>query len=457
MKQTILSVIITFFAISTFGQQYVCRNDTVHFYQTNYRGKLVWQRSDNGTDWSMIPGAGTDTINVAGTFPAYYRTEVTEGACRPLYSDAIHLLINELPAVSLNLADSVCMNQTPFILSGGLPEGGVYHGTGVIDGKFSPSVAGAGKHKIYYRYFDLLTGCSDSTHAYLTVTGLPNQAQAGTDLTMIFADSVMVNANKPENGTGTWEVVNGSYGHFSDIHAPKAWFYKDSMNLDFILRWTVSGRCGASSDDLAVSFFPISKNPCPNAPVVTDADGNIYPTVRIGEQCWMAKNLNVGRRVSSTVSNMEHSNLSDNNIVEKYCYENKPENCNIYGGLYDWNEAMGYTQAENAQGICPDGWHIPGNNDWATLNNLFGYGDAGKQMKVGGSTGFEGLFAGDRNATGEFYSLDAGGFWWQSTSYIYLQYNEGHLRQIEACNGNLTRTYFPKKTGLSVRCIKNKQ
>ncbi|MCX6223903.1 MAG: hypothetical protein NTV01_04015 [Bacteroidia bacterium] len=455
MKRTIIILFNISLAVSVFSQQYVCRQDTVHFYQDEYRGKLVWQISNNGVDWTILTGSVGDTVEIVGNDPAYYRTEVTEGSCNPWFSDVIHLIINELPIITLNLRDSICLNESAILLNGAIPAGGTYWGDGVIDGKFSPAAAGEGLHKVYYRYRDPQTQCADTAFAIIRVSGVPNRAAAGNDQPFIAADSLLLDANIPANGIGTWTVVSGVYGHFSDIHSAKSWFIKDSTNLNFTLRWSISGNCGTSTDDINLSFFQLSKKPCPNAPTVTDTDGNIYPTIQIGEQCWMAKNLNVGRYVPSTVSNVEHSDLADNNIIEKYCLDNKIENCNLYGGLYDWNEAMGYSETEFAQGICPDGWHIPGNSDWAGLNNFYFYGNAGELIKVGGSSGFEGYFAGDRHVRGQFFSFNASGYWWQSTSYIYTEYNDGYLREIAACNGNLTKSHFPKKTGLSVRCIKN--
>ncbi len=88
-----------------------------------------------------------------------------------------------------------------------------------------------------------------------------------------------------------------------------------------------------------------------------------YATIKIGDQCWMQENLNIGTLINSS------SNQSDNSIIEKYCFSDNETNCDIYGGLYQWNEAMEYDE-ENIEGICPDGWHIPTYNDWNTLINF---------------------------------------------------------------------------------------
>ena len=127
----------------------------------------------------------------------------------------------------------------------------------------------------------------------------------------------------------------------------------------------------------------------------------------------------------------------------------------MYGGLYDWHETVGYTDEEGVQGVCPDGWHVPDNDDWDILDDQFKYGDAGAHLKETGDSGFGGQLAGDRHQRGEFYSFDSSGFFWSSTTYTYLDKNEGYFRTICACNGALDEDHFNKNIGLSVRCIKD--
>lgn len=162
---------------------------------------------------------------------------------------------------------------------------------------------------------------------------------------------------------------------------------------------------------------------------VRDADGSRYSTVYVEEsdQCWMRENMNVGAFVVSTDMTEDlfaHSDVSDNGIVEKYCYGNSASNCEKYGGLYDWDEAMGHVMTEGAQGICPDGWHIPTDAEWHALESAFaedacntlndidpnhtgigggeGCGPAGIELGGGGVSGLDLPYRGVRDYAGGF-------------------------------------------------------
>ena len=124
--------------------------------------------------------------------------------------------------------------------------------------------------------------------------------------------------------------------------------------------------------------------PCEGNPYVFDDDNNMYHTVQIGDQCWMKSNLNTGVEIDVS------EEPANNDVVEKYCLM---EDYCIHCGFYTWEELMNYEYVEGGQGICPDGWHVPSDNDWKILE---GYVDS--QYEVGNSvwnnTGWRGLDVG---------------------------------------------------------------
>ena len=193
--------------------------------------------------------------------------------------------------------------------------------------------------------------------------------------------------------------------------------------------------------------------PCPGIPTVT-YEGQTYNTVLIGNQCWLRENINYATSSGS------------------WCYDNDPSNCDIYGRLYDWNTALN---------VCPDGWHLPSDDDWKILEgtvdtqypvgdpewdewNFRGY-DAGKRLKsidgwapyAGGDIGtdvfgFTGLPGGNRNYyNGDFQSITHGGSFWTSTEND----NNAIYRQLYYASNRIKRINHNKENGHSVRCMKD--
>jgi len=196
-------------------------------------------------------------------------------------------------------------------------------------------------------------------------------------------------------------------------------------------------------------------------PITDTRDGQTYNIIQIGDQCWMAENLNIGVQIDGLQT------MSDNSIIEKYCYDDDSSNCETYGGLYQWNEMMQYEIAQSRQGICPDGWHLPSDGEWFEIENfldpsitnpdLTGWRgtDCGEQMLEGGSSGFEALFAGLRKwDTGEFLEIGERGFFWSST---INPYNPIHswFRRLHKNNPQSYRNGASKLFGVSVRCLRD--
>ena len=173
-------------------------------------------------------------------------------------------------------------------------------------------------------------------------------------------------------------------------------------------------------------------------------DGKTYKTVKIGDKVWMAENLNY-------------------QTGESKCYENKPENCEKYGRLYVWREAVT---------ACPDGWHLPSKEEFEELEKLAGQkaGDIDKAGTVlksmtgwkdndgnsGNGTdalGFGALPAG-RYGSGYGYFGGEGSraYFWSSTEYGS---GSAYNLSLDYYNESAHVRNFSKLNGFSVRCVKN--
>ena len=223
--------------------------------------------------------------------------------------------------------------------------------------------------------------------------------------------------------------------------------------------------------------------------------GQDYATVLIGTQCWMAENLNV-----------TNGNTDQSCSLTKYCYFEDfygETFCDIYGGLYTWDDMMcgeGSSNSEpsGVQGICPNGWHIPGHYEWITLERqicsdignsncdttfprdftigIFGQdtntaegegsamagneplwtnGDldnAGAGNNDFGTSGFTGLPAGYRKPDGNYSIMTYGAYLWSSSENDVDAWHRG----LYYTTTNIGHYYhYDKSYGFSVRCLKD--
>jgi len=233
-----------------------------------------------------------------------------------------------------------------------------------------------------------------------------------------------------------------------------------------------SGMPDAPEGSQTYTFQFATNIPCPGTPTIT-YEGQVYNTIQIFSQCWLKENLNVGTMIPGS------QEMTDNSIFEKYCYDNEPDSCTKYGGLYQWNEMMQYTTQQGAQGICPPGWHLPTDEEWKVLEgavdkqygigdpdwDLSGYRgyDAGTNLKTtsgwyfggNGSTdlfGFSGLPGGYRPSSGYFGIIGYYGYWWASTeSSSYFAWN----RNLGYNYPEVDRYYYYKESGYSARCLRD--
>ncbi len=220
---------------------------------------------------------------------------------------------------------------------------------------------------------------------------------------------------------------------------------------------------------------------------VADVEGNIYGTVKIGNQCWMGENMRTTKYPgggSITKGPSAHKAKSWN-TDQGYYYSCPPnagndgKDCAAAGGteklgmLYQWSAAVnGGTSGSGAQGICPNGWHVPTDAQYKTLEMALGMskaqadatgwrgtaeGDALKKSglceggKPCGASGFDVLFAGYRSAHGEYDDRGEAAGLWSSTPAG----GRAWVRYLHASHAKLSRGKNKNAYGLNVRCIKD--
>jgi uncharacterized protein (TIGR02145 family) len=192
-----------------------------------------------------------------------------------------------------------------------------------------------------------------------------------------------------------------------------------------------------------------------------DPDGNIYKTIKIGNQTWMSENLkttkfNDGTAIPLVIDNAAWLGLN----APAYCwYDNDSTYKNTYGALYN-----GY--AVNTGKLCPAGWHVSSDAEWSGLiTYLGGENVAGGKLKEKGTThwsstnpgatnesGFTALPGGSRYSNGFFFTIKNLGYWWTSIEGKTLN---GWYRSIYNRNSVVSRNYYDLTNGFSVRCLKD--
>ncbi|HRZ96984.1 MAG TPA: fibrobacter succinogenes major paralogous domain-containing protein [Paludibacter sp.] len=190
---------------------------------------------------------------------------------------------------------------------------------------------------------------------------------------------------------------------------------------------------------------------------ISDIDGNIYKTITIGTQTWMAENLRVTRFRNGELIPTKTLDDTFTESVEKYQFEQM--NPEVYGKLYSWYAAT------DSRNICPEGYHLPSEEEWNTLiNYLGGSSIAGSKMKEEGlihwitntsatnESGMTALPAGFLNAMQSMTFNSGTSNWWASNTYkpdsgisIYLIGNSSNTQKMNA----------NRNSALSIRCIKD--
>ena len=212
------------------------------------------------------------------------------------------------------------------------------------------------------------------------------------------------------------------------------------------------------------------------AQTVKDINGNVYKTVTIGKQVWMAANLKTTKynngtpipniKVDSTWEALKTGAYSD--------YDNNPKNSTTYGRLYNW-----YTVSD-ARKLCPTGWHVPTDAEWTTLENYLianGYnwdgtttgnkiaksmastsgwttsgpsGTLGSDQASNNRSRFTAFPSGSRFDDGTYGNVELDGNWWSSTENAKAS---AYNREMHSLDSFVSRKNYYKANGFSVRCL----
>jgi len=151
-------------------------------------------------------------------------------------------------------------------------------------------------------------------------------------------------------------------------------------------------------------------------------------------------------------------------VIEKYCYFNQARACSVLGGLYEWPEAMQYSTTEGAQGVCPDGWHIPTDKEWLELEAALGMPpeqldsigyrgtNQGELLRDTVNIGYNVIMAGIRNVFGSFTTQGHYFSTWTSSS---VPSGQAWYRSILHNRGTIRRDTCSTCFGKCIRCIRD--
>ena len=202
-----------------------------------------------------------------------------------------------------------------------------------------------------------------------------------------------------------------------------------------------------------------------------------YESIKIGNQEWMTRNLDVDRfrngdLIPHIKSDKEWKKAGINGQPAWCYYDNDPENGKKYGKLYNWFAVNG------SRRLAPNGWHVPTDEEWTSLVEYLGGEDvAGDKMKTeegweeyyddgikesftgfeqtiinndgNNSSGFTGIPGGERSNS--FYFLFLGSYWWSSSE----NYDNALILQLCGSHSRVYKFDSDKKYGYSVRCLKD--
>ena len=283
----------------------------------------------------------------------------------------------------------------------------------------------------------------------------------------------------------SWDAIPGSVGVQIKVEIgssapvskiivgpePDQYFVPDFLLAEELYTWRVQAACSSSPP---FNLTPISNadtidlRPVSNCPAtVGDLDGNTYPVVEIGGQCWIKENLKSVRynNGDSIPTGLTGSAWGATTEGAYSVFSNNEINRGIYGLMYNFNAIV------DPRGLCPIDWHIPSDAEWTTLTDfLGGAATASGPMKTVGTlgagtglwrspnsgatnaSGFSALPGGERKPDGSYVFLSYYARFWSNTSSTA---SSAFGRRLYNDRVSVQRDAFAKSNGFYVRCLKD--
>jgi len=461
----------------------ICENKTHTLSgQAQHYASVVWTTSGSGT---------FSNVNILNPVYTPSNNDITTGAviltltaqpqspCVVAASDTKTLNMQQIASANAGNNAEVCANEL-YTLNGQAQNftsvlwttsgTGSFDNAFILNPEYTPGQSDISNGSVILTLTaEPLTPCTVATSDEMTLSFLPVPfVNAGQDQEDLPGTTATLQGNNPTgSANGLWTIAGGQGGNVAQPSNPQSVF-TGIAGETYLLQWSITGQNGCVNGDFVIISFIPNPNACPGTPTVTDADGNVYNTVLIGNQCWMKENLKTTKYRNGTSIDYPgaDNNAWQNNTTGAYAgYNNDISWKDIYGALYNWHAV------NNANGLCPTGWHVPTDAEFTAMtNHLGGTSVAGGKMKstrtvpdphprwnspntgATNESNWSAFPGGYRSTSGSFDDIGDFGNFWSSTEYStttawyrYLYYNVA----------DVNRDYSPKGYGFSVRCLRD--
>lgn len=362
-------------------------------------------------------------------------------------------------------ARGVCWStsQTPTIASSKTIDG-------AGSGAFTSNITGLSPNKTYYvrAYATNSSGTAYGTHISF-ITAATNPTVTTTNPPSITTNQAIVGGNVTTDG-GATVTERGVYWGISanpkltgtklPIGSGTGSFTTTINGLTSSTQYYVVAYAVNSAGEALGTELNFTTRHDIQIGSVTDIEGNVYNSIIVGSQEWMAENLKTTKYSDgSAIANVTDNATWTSSTSGAYCWlSNDINNKATYGALYNWYAVV------DSRKLCPSGWHVPTHAEWTTLTTyLGGESIAGGKLKSTllwnnpntGATNeisFSALPGGYRNYTGAFGGFGSYGYWWSATQ---SNTNYAWSRAMTHNSSIATSGATNKRNGSSVRCVKD--